>query len=94
MAILMSLTTALTGISALLLIALLFIYIKNLQKIKSNFTMGLFIFAALFLLQNIVSLYFYITMMDYYVADVAVHVFILTLLQTFAFLILLVITWE
>jgi len=91
---LMGLTTALTGTSALLLIALLFVYIKNLQKIRSNFTIGLFIFAALFLLQNIVSLYFYLTMMDYYAADVAVHVFILTLLETIAFLVLLVITWD
>lgn len=94
MAILMSVTTALTGISTLLLIALLLIYAKNLQRIKSNFTIGLFIFAALFLVQNIASLYFYLTMMEYYVPEVAVHVFTLTLLEAIAFLTLLVITWE
>lgn len=94
MAMLMNFTTILTLISALLLIGLLYIYSKNLKKIKSRFTIGLFIFAVLFLLQSLVSLYFYLTMMDYYSPEVGVHVFVLTLLQTFAFFILLKITWE
>ena len=94
MAMLMSITTVLTAISILALGGLLHIYIKNLKKIKSNFTIGLFIFALLFLLQNLVSLYFYLTMMNYYAPQVEVHVFIFTLLQTIAFLILLKITWE
>ena len=91
---LMTVTTVLTGISTFLLIGLLYIYTQNLKKIKSNFTFGLFIFATLFLLQNLVSLYFYFTMMNYYVPEVTAHVFIFTLLQAIAFLILLKITWE
>ena len=94
MAMLMRVTTFLTSISTLLLLGLLYVYYKNLKKIKSKFTIGLFIFAILFLIQNLVSLYFYLTMMDYYASQVEVHVFILTLLQTIAFLILLKITWE
>ena len=94
MAMLMTLTTILTVLSALILAALLHIYIKNLRKIKSNFTIGLLIFALLFLIQNIVSLYFYLTMMDYYVPEVELHVFIFTLLQTIGFAILLKLTWE
>lgn len=94
MAMLMNVTAILTGISALLLLGLLYVYYKNLKSIKSKFTVGLFIFAALLLLQNLVSLYYYLTMMDYYVPEVAVHIFILTLLQTIAFAILLKITWE
>ena len=94
MAMLMKITTFLTSISTLLLLGLLYVYYNNLRKIKSKFTIGLFIFAILFLIQNIVSLYFYLTMMDYYASQVEVHVFILTLLQTIAFLILLKITWE
>ena len=94
MAMLMSLTTMLTGISTLLLLGLLYVYYKNLKKIKSKFTIGLFIFAILFLLQNLVSLYFYLTMMQYYSPQVEIHVFILTLLQTLGFLVLLKITWE
>ena len=94
MPILMTLTTILTAISTLILAALLHVYIKNLRKIKSSFTIGLMIFAILFLLQNIVSLYFYLTMMDYYVPAVELHVFIFTLLQTIGFAILLKLTWE
>ena len=82
MAILMTLTTILTAVSVLMLAALLHVYIRNLRKIKSNFTIGLLIFALLFLVQNIVSLYFYLTMMQYYVPAVELHVFIFTLLQT------------
>ena len=90
----MNITTILTGISTILLLALMYIYYKNLRKIKSNFTIGLFIFAALFLIQNIVSLYYFITMMEYYAPEVEIHVFILTLLQTIGFGVLLKITWE
>lgn len=91
---LMAATTVLTGISTLVLIGLLYVYTQNLKKIKSKFTIGLFIFAALFLLQNLISIYFYFTMIAYYVPEVTVHVFIFTLLQAIAFLVLLKITWE
>ena len=94
MAMLMNLTTILTIVSILALGFLLHIYIKNLKKIKSNFTIGLFIFALLFLIQNLVSFYYYLTMMRYYTPEVETHVFIFTLLQTIGFLVLLKITWE
>jgi len=94
MAMMMSITTVLTVISTIILIFLLYIYSRNLKRIKSGFTMGLFIFALLFLIQNIVSLYFYVTMMDYYASGVELHAFILTLLQTIGFAVLLKITWE
>jgi hypothetical protein len=38
-----------------LLIALLYIYMKNYRHLKSKFTMGLLVFASLLLLQNVVS---------------------------------------
>ena len=91
---LMKLTTALTFISTALLILLLYVYFRNLRKIRSNFTLGLFIFALLFLVQNLASLYFYFTMIEYYVPEVTLHVFIFTLLQTIGFAVLLKITWQ
>ena len=90
----MNVTTIITAVSTIFLLGLLYVYYKNLRQVKSKFTIGLFIFAVLFLIQNLVSLYYYLTMMDYYSPEVEVHVFILTLLQTAAFLILLKITWE
>ncbi|MGB9977840.1 hypothetical protein [Methanobacterium sp.] len=38
-----------------LLIALIYIYMKNYRQIKSKFTMGLLVFASLLLLQNVIS---------------------------------------
>ncbi|MBS3101779.1 hypothetical protein J4204_06665 [Candidatus Woesearchaeota archaeon] len=90
----MNATTVLTGISTIFLLGLLYVYYKNLKQAKSKFTIGLFLFALLFLAQNLVSLYYYITMMEYYAPEVEVHVFILTLLQAIGFMILLKITWE
>ena len=90
----MRITTVLTGISTLFLLGLLYVYSKNLKTIRSKFTIGLFLFAILFLVQSLVSLYYYITMMKYYAPEVEIHVFILTLLQTIGFAILLKITWE
>jgi len=91
---LMNATTVLTGLSTIFLIALLVIYAKNLKGAKSKLLIGLIIFVGLFLIQNIVSLYYVITMMAYYVSDVEVHVFALTVLQTIAFAVMLWISWE
>jgi chromate transport protein ChrA len=38
-----------------LLIALIYVYMKNYRQLKSKFTMGLLVFASLLLLQNVVS---------------------------------------
>jgi hypothetical protein len=90
----MNATTALTGLNILLIAGLLFVYVRNLIKIRSNFTVGLIIFAGLFLVQNAVSFYFFITMMPYYAHGLEVHVFVLTLLQTVAFGIMSYFTWR
>ena len=90
----MNITTIITAVSTIFLLGLLYVYLKNLKNAKSKFTIGLFIFALLFLIQNIVSLYYYVTMMKYYAPEVEIHVFILTLLQALGFLTLLIITWE
>jgi len=90
----MNLTTLLTGVSTLLLLGLISVYLRNLRRIPSFFTSGLLIFALLFFIQNVVSLFYFITMRNYYVPEVEIHVFILTLLQTIGFGTLLKITWE
>ncbi len=91
---LMRTTFGLTALNIILLIALGYIYGKNWLKLKTSFTYGLLLFTVLFLLQNLTSFYFYITMIPYFVDMVSLHVFILTLLQTIAFLVLNVISWK
>ena len=83
-----------SSINCILIMSLLYVYIKNAMKIKSFFTMGLLIFALLFLIQNIFSIYFYITMMPYYVDGVEYLGFIYSIIQTIAFTILNIITWR
>ena len=90
----MNITIILTVMGSLLLILLLMIYFKTLKKVKSSFTIGLLVFAILFLFQNLLSLFFYFTMINYYTKQVEVHVFIFTLLQTIAFIILLKLSWK
>ncbi len=94
MAMIMVMTTIATALSALMLAVLLWIYVKNFRQIKSKFTAGLMVFAGLMLLQNIVSLYYYFTMMDLYVAQVSVQVLIYSLLQMVAYIVLLFITLD
>ncbi|PIN79679.1 hypothetical protein COV16_02910 [Candidatus Woesearchaeota archaeon CG10_big_fil_rev_8_21_14_0_10_34_8] len=94
MIMLMNLTVIATIVSTILLLILIGVYFRNLSRIKSAFTIGLCVFACLFLLQNLVSLYFFFTMTDLYVDQVALHVFIYVLLQVIAFSVLLGITWE
>ncbi len=81
----MQITTLLTGVNIVLLLALLYVYLGNYMKLKSSFTLGLISFVALFLIQNVVSMYYYVTMMPYFVMAVETHVLILTVLQTAAF---------
>ena len=94
MTFLINITTASTIINIILTLSLSYIYLKNLIKIKSSFTVGLVIFTSLFLLQNIVSFYFLITMMPYFVDEVESYIFLFSILQTLAFIVLNWITWR
>jgi hypothetical protein len=94
MNLIMTATTALTGLSVVLLVILLIVYFRNLRQVKSKLLVGLIIFSLIFLAQNIFSLYYSLTMMEYYVPAVEFQIFIFSLLQTIAFAIMLWITWE
>ena len=62
--------------------ALFFIYVRNYKVIKSNFCIGLMIFASFFLIQNATALYFQLSMVMYYTKEVADVALILNLLET------------
>ena len=91
---LMTISTILTGVNIMLILSLLYVYISNYSKLKSMFTLGLGIFAVLFLIQNVISFYYFVTMMPYYAASVEGFVFAFSLLQTLAFVVLNYITWK
>ena len=69
-------------INVLLLIGLLWIYASSFRKVHAEFTAGLLFFAALFLVQNLISLYSFLTMFMYYAAGVTWIVLTITIVQT------------
>ena len=81
-----------------LLSVIIYTYIQNMRLIKSYFTYGLTIVAALFIIQNIVTLVFWSNL---YVAGpsiknivdaVAPYIFVIILTQSFGLAVLLWIT--
>lgn len=69
-------------VNVLLLIGLLWIYAGSFRRIQAEFTAGLLFFAALFLVQNLISLYSFLTMFMYYAPGVTWIVLTITVVQT------------
>lgn len=91
---LMTASMWLSGLNILLILGLLYVYGRTLAKTRSMFSLGLALFAFLFLIHNTVSFYFQFIMMPLYTEGVQSFVFIFTLLQAAAFSILNWITWK
>lgn len=66
----MTINGVLAATSALLAIVLVALYGRMLSHVRTRLTFGLFTFSALFLIQNVVQLYFFSTMMQYYAGNV------------------------
>ena|SRR2546425_4548694 len=90
-----ALNIAFAAISAALLVALLYIYGRNATQIKSKFTVGLVLFAVLFLVQNVAGMWIYLSMNNAGMkADVAVPMLLLNVTETGALVALVAITWD
>ncbi|MEE9173765.1 MAG: hypothetical protein V3U30_02175 [Thermoplasmata archaeon] len=74
--------------------ALLYVYGTSYQKMRTGFTLGLLVFAALFLLHNAITLFSFVTMMPIYAAGVDLQVALFTWVQTVGLGVLLVTTWR
>lgn len=73
---------------------LLYVYATSYQRMRTGFTLGLLVFAALFLLHNAITLYSYVTMMPIYAAGVDLQVAAFTWVQTVGLGVLLLTTWQ
>lgn len=87
---LMQISFWLSLINVALLVYLVAIHVKMLKSVKSSFTIGLLIFVLIFLLHNILYVYFYLTMMELYANGTDGLVFVITLMETIGFT---VFTW-
>ena len=71
-----------SAVNVVLLLGLLWIYMSSFMKVRAQFTTGLIFFAAFFLVQNLISLYSFLTMFMYYATGVTWIVLTITIVQT------------
>lgn len=85
----------LAGISSAFLAILLVIYGRNAAQIRSKFAIGLIVFAAMFLLQNLAGMWIYMSMNDSLMGpSVAVPMLVLNATEMGALGTLVAISWE
>ena len=82
------------GVNVVLAAILLAIYSRNYKKIGSKFTLGLIVFAAAFLIQNLASIYFYNTLLTEYTLGMTTLQLLVSVLEFFGLTILLYVTWK
>ncbi len=84
MAIMMYLAIGITFLNLSLLLALLGVYYQNYRRIQASINLGLLIFAGVFVVQKLVALYLLFSMMDFQ-ALIGMPMFVLEVIETFAF---------
>ena len=55
---------ALAIASVAILVVLLYIYVSNFRALRAPLSLGLIVFAGLFLVENLAAIYFYVTMSE------------------------------
>lgn len=71
-----------------ILLALFTVYFQSYRRIKANMTLGLTLFAGIFILEKVIAIYFLLTMM-HLDSLLGLPMFILEILEVIAFGILL-----
>lgn len=90
----------LSVVSAIVLSALLLVYVKNFRSIKSRFSIGLMAFGALLLVQSVLAVGLYMHILSQavgtprYGLDMAMPMFAITAAQLVGFGVLFRISWE
>ena len=82
---LMNASMIVSGVNTLLLLILVWTYGRSMVRMPTRFTFGLLAFAGLLLVQNLVTLYYAITMMPLFVAGLEGFLFAYQILQAVAF---------
>ncbi|UTB31843.1 MAG: hypothetical protein NKF70_10045 [Methanobacterium sp. ERen5] len=76
-----------------LLLILLFTYVTSYRKLKSQFTLGLIIFATLLIVQNILFMFFLLAREGFHGTGMGFPVLSLSIIEFGALLVLLKTTW-
>lgn len=81
-------------INIILVLALLYIYLQNYRQLKTKLTGGLVLFAAFFLAQGLMNLYFDASMVMYQSASAEMASLVLEIIKAVGFAVLVWISWE
>lgn len=81
-------------INIILVLALLYIYLQNYRQLKTKLTAGLVFFAALFLIQGMMNLYFDASMVMYESASAQMASMVLEIVKAVGFAVLVWVSWE
>jgi hypothetical protein len=89
----------LAAASIVVLVVLLYLYRANFRTLRSPLSLGLIVFAALFLLENLAAMYFYFIWNDSlrdtgYASSVAMPMLLLNAVELVAFSTLLLVSWR
>jgi len=88
--------SALSGVSILLLLGLLAVWLDNYRAFGSTLTLGLVAFAVVLLVENLIAIYFFFSMGMLYAGSGAAQVTVLLMraLELVALLFLTYVTWR
>jgi hypothetical protein len=86
--------TIVSVLNVLFLVSLMYIYLANYLKMKTRFGLGLLIFGAMLMLQNLAALYCQLNMVMYYTAEVASVALVLNSLECVGLAALVYISWK
>jgi len=85
---------ALHVVNMILTLGLLYIYGQNYRKMRSKYTIGLMLFAFVFLVHSALGLYFDTSMVMYSSVQAETAAMILEVIKAISFAVLLWISWE
>lgn len=75
----LTIATALSGVSILLLLGLVAVWLRNYRTFKSSLTLGLLAFGLVLLVENVLALYFFFSTNMLYAGDPLAQRALLTL---------------
>lgn len=84
----------LSGFNILMTFALIAVYARNMQVVRSRMTFGMLLFASMFLLENIFSLYFYNSILAQGITSITTFNLVVKFLEMLGLLTLLYVTWK
>ena len=79
-------------VNSALLIALIFVYLRNYMSVKSSITLGMLLFSVALFLENIMNLYFYKSIMTAGILEITSFQLLVSVFEMAAIIVLLYVT--